>query len=126
MFFLYRKLIITINKFKIKDTEFAKIIIQSFILKPYQIHKARPVNNVASIHIEISEAFFSFINFNNCGKREIPVKILATIPIIVVLFKTLILFCNNFTPFIPSFFKFNPGITLLNKIHASFSGSVNQ
>jgi len=70
--------------------------------------------------IEISEAFFSFINFNNCGNREMPVKILATIPIIVVLFKTLVLLYNKFALFISSFLKFNPGITLVNKIHASF------
>jgi len=100
-------LIITINKLIISDTEFAKIIIQSFIRKPYQIHKARPVNNVANMSIEISDAFFSFINFNNCGKSEMPVKTLATIPITVVMFKALIEFyfalstksltTNNFT-----------------------------
>jgi hypothetical protein len=90
-------LIITINKFKIKDIEFAKIMIQSLILKPYQTHKARPVNNVANISIEISDGYFSLINFNNCGKREMPVKILATIPITVVIFNVDMIYTNNLT-----------------------------
>lgn len=78
---------ITINKFNSSDTAFAKTITQSLILKPYQIHNASPVNKVASIHMEISEAFFSFSSLISCGKSEMPVNILATIPIKVVLFK---------------------------------------
>jgi hypothetical protein len=79
---------ITINIFSSSDTAFAKTITQSLILNPYQIHKASPVNKVASIHMEISDAFFSFNSLINCGKSETPVNMLATIPIKVVLFKS--------------------------------------
>ncbi len=84
---------ITINIFNNSDTVFAKTITQSLILNPYQIHNASPVNKVASIHMEISDAFFSFNSLINCGKSETPVNILATIPIKVVLFKSS---CLNF------------------------------
>lgn len=77
-----------VNVFNSSDTAFAKTITQSLILNPYQIHKASPANKAASIHIEMSDAFFSFNSLINCGKSETPVNMLAAIPMKVLLFKS--------------------------------------
>jgi hypothetical protein len=60
----------TINIFNSSDTAFAKTITQSLILNPYQIHKASPVNKVASIHMEMSDAFFSFNSLSIVAKAK--------------------------------------------------------
>ena len=67
------------------ENELAMIMMTSFFCNPYTIHKARPVNNTANIHIEISSAFFFLIILINCGSNDIAVKALAPIPVKVVI-----------------------------------------
>ncbi len=60
------------------------IMIQSVFKKPYQTQSESPEKSTASIPMETFSAFFSFNNLKNWGSREVPVPMLAAIPIIVV------------------------------------------
>lgn len=63
--FLYRNVKNAIAAFNPIENELERIMIQSSFNIPYQVHKASPVNNTASIIIERSFPFFSLINFIN-------------------------------------------------------------
>jgi len=69
-----------------KENEFETMMIQSFFIVPYQIHKPRPIKSTTSIPIDTFSAFFSFRTFTSCGIRDAAVQTLAATPIIVSVF----------------------------------------
>ncbi|HTN16215.1 MAG TPA: hypothetical protein VL092_00935 [Chitinophagaceae bacterium] len=62
------------------EKKFETMMILSCFNTPYQTQQALPRNNTNSVRIETLHSLSLYI-LNSCGSKDIPVKMLAMIPI---------------------------------------------